>query len=136
MKNKIIISIILLFVINVFINKDVYASPYTHSGTTENGQTWTVDTDVSIQKLTITGSGDLPDYSSANPAPWIIYLSYIEHVEIDEGITRVGNHNFDGLIHLHEVKLPSSLRTIGDKAFYACEGLMDINFPSGLMEID
>lgn len=82
--------------------------------------------------LTISGSGDMPDYSQV--APWHNYT--IDEVIIQEGITSVGDRAFSNQGELFEVKLPSSITRIGEEAFYRCLFLMKVNVPRSLKVIE
>lgn len=65
-------------------------------------------------RLTISGSGQMNDYTSTNQ-PWHNY--YIEEVVIEEGCTSVGRNAFTNIQHITGVDLPSTLNIINDKAF-------------------
>ena len=51
--------------------------------------------------LTITGTGDLPDYEYGE-APWSCNIN-IRHIIIGNGISRIGNNNFSSLFALEEM---------------------------------
>ena len=63
------------------------------------------------------------------------------NLEIKEGITSIGENGFHGEANydnyglLKSVKLPNSLITIGDEAFYGQYGLEEIEFGTGVEEI-
>ena len=66
----------------------VSASVYAQSGTDGN-ISWSLTDSV----LTISGSGDMNDYSSIR-APWIKYNGSIISIEIQDGVTSIGNYAF------------------------------------------
>jgi len=84
--------------------------------------------------LAIWGEGAMPDYeweSAKTRAPWYELGCYwseyflfaqelFDILLIDEGVTGIGDYAFCNL-QLTHVSLPDSLRTIGEKAFDACE---------------
>lgn len=86
-------------------------------------------------ELVISGSGDIPDYTTSSPAPWSEYKSEISSVKISDGITGIGNMAFFSFSKLQYVSVPEGVVYLGDSAFYNCVALKEINFPSGLNEI-
>lgn len=56
-------------------------------------------------------------------------------VEIPEKVTVIGENVFYNHEEILEVRLPSGLRSIKDKAFYHCLNLEKIDFPNSLIEI-
>lgn len=84
--------------------------------------------------LTVSGTGALPDYSTAASAPW--YKSqYAVTVIINDGITAVGNRCFSNNTYTKSVTLADSVERIGDYAFNGCKALKNVAFPSSLKEI-
>ena len=79
--------------------------------------------------LTVTGTGEIPDYGSGNSkSP--VYSLYFESIVIGEGITRIGDRAFavanrSGVISysdygtsaVQQVILPDSLRSVGETPF-------------------
>ena len=105
------------------------------SGDCGNGMTWRLDVD---GVLTVSGKGVMTDYASANTVPWRKKYGYdIEKVNIEYGVTRIGNYAFSGLPNLIALTIPETVRTIGESAFADCESLSDIHFTAdGLREIE
>lgn len=108
----------------------------------ENGS-WRWRYDTHEQILKISGSGSIDDYTESN-APWFSYylnddneeVSFyrrINEVIIAEGITRIGNNCFGGL-NIKKVSLPSTLQSIGSKAFYNCTSLETISVPESVTD--
>ena len=83
--------------------------------------------------LTITGTGPMTEFSSANPSPFKGNTA-ISSVIIGEGVTSVGYDAFNGCTGVTSVSLPSTLQSIGAWAFYRCS-MSEINLPSGLTNI-
>lgn len=82
--------------------------------------------------LTITGYGELVDYSSETPAPWYEFGDKIIHLNIADGITNIGDYAFHGCSSLLTLDLPDSVTSIGEKAFYECSSMKLVNWSSGL----
>ena len=83
------------------------------SGTYDNIN-WNIDGTT----LTITGKGDMPDFTSDTSAPWSNLN--VSTVEIGNGISSVGNRNFAGMSSITSVSFPDTLTDIGEAAFYGC----------------
>ena len=103
--------------------------------------------------LTITGTGDMWDYSATNDVPWAKYRSSITNVEIDsratgigdrafygctaltsgqwgemDGLTRIGKEAFAGCTALDSFAFPEKIQSVGEKAFENCDGLETLYF--------
>ena len=105
-----------------------YASDH---GTFGNGLEWSFDGN---HTLTITGTGDMPDYGQDRP-PWEIYKDQITTVTIGEGITKIGEYTFSNYGNIVNVGIPSTLKTIGRQAFDRCSSLQSIDLVEGITYI-
>lgn len=83
--------------------------------------------------LYIRGRGEMYNYEKNAVKPWS--GEDIKRIEIDEGVSSVGDWAFWGMEELGEVKLSSSVRRIGERAFYSCSKLSYIDIPKGVDEI-
>ena len=110
--------------------------------TLEDGRslTWAVD-----QKglLRIRGEGDMADFcgnyhwqtSWQNQLPWQGYLTSVQTVVIEPGLTTIAPRAFSDFRSLTDLVLPDSLETIGDNAFYECTELEEVSIPEGVLAI-
>lgn len=100
-----------------------------------SGVFWSFDE--SEGELTISGSGEMSDYPlwGDEKQPWATYASQIRSIVIGEGITRIGKCCFNGYSNVESVELPSTLLSIGFRAFKEC-GIKSITIPSSVSEID
>ena len=92
------------------------------------------------KKLLITGTGAMYNYeydSETNTinSPWFAYKDNITSVEIENGITSIGNSSFDSCAKLTSVSIPDSVTSIGEVAFAFCEGLTSITIPDSVKSI-
>ncbi len=118
--------------------------------------------DASSKTLTISGEGAAPNFSQSqnmsDSQPWYKWKNdgSIEHIVVEEGITSLGNYFFHGMT-VEDIRLPSTLKTIGsycfayssqirtinlnnvvrinNNAFYMCYGLEEIEIPSTVTSI-
>lgn len=154
--NKKVAGIILSVTTLFGMIQPVYAAE--QSGECGSGLTWSVSGDT----LTISGSGDMTDWSGVSAAPWYSYSEGIYRLEIGEGVNSIGDYAFDGLINLgaygqiielpdgikdigtsafdgcgkmKEISIPDSVESIGSRAFAYCSSLTEIEIPNGVTEI-
>ena len=102
-------------------------------GTFGNGMTWTIS--AATGELTITGSGDMPDWGTPADAPWYDYKDMVRTLTIGSGITAVGSNVFRFYSSIKEVNLPDSLEKIGDDAFSNCSVLRSVVIPDNVKTI-
>ena len=93
--------------------------------------TWSLD---KKGTLTISGKGEMPDYSGDTP-PWEKYRDDIKAVVIEKGVTHIGAQSFQYCTKLKTVTIPDSVESIGDAAFFRCEKLSEVTLPDALTEI-
>lgn len=109
------------------------------SGT--SGPMWEYDS--STRTLTISGEGDMPDFTATNKAPWYKY----QHTKIvvESGITSIGDYSFvqyastlsSGVTttYVTSVTLPEGITKIGKDAFSLLNVLETINIPASVTSI-
>jgi hypothetical protein len=100
------------------------------SGTCGENLTWTLEDGT----LTISGTGEMPDYSS-DYAPWYSDREAIISVIIEDGVTSIGSHAFYDCSRLASVTIPNSVTSIGSYAFYNCSSLISVNIPNSVTSI-
>ncbi len=59
----------------------------------------------------------------------------VKKIVVEEGITNIGYHAFDGMENLQSVSLPSTLTSIQEGAFSECKSLTSIIIPEAVTEI-
>ena len=108
--------------------------------------------------LTITGSGDMKDYTpagnngvtlnyengqvviprdvySSHATPWFAQGEKITSVIIEEGVTSIGNFAFLCCSNLTNLQTPDSLTKIGEMAFFGCTSLQVITIPNNVQNL-
>ena len=83
--------------------------------------TWTMDTVTGT--LTISGSGQMRDFSSSTQ-PWAAYLGSIQSVIVEDGVKNIGDYAFNDCTALTSITLPDSIIRIGNQAFGMCSSLL------------
>ena len=82
--------------------------------------TWTLTNSTAngdLDKLIISGSGAMTDYKKKK-APWYSRQATIKTLIMGEGVTRIGNHAFNGLANVtSDITIPASVESIGQNAF-------------------
>lgn len=106
------------------------------SGTCGNNLTWTLD---SSGKLTISGTGDMSDYThdfenNIRTSPWADYRSMIRSIEIGSGVTRIGSYAFEDT-NITSLTIPGSVTAIGDYGVNGNRYLAELTLQSGLKSI-
>ena len=86
--------------------------------------------------LTVSGTGDMADWTNTGALPWYKYRYQMKSVIIEEGVTSVGNTAFYWFTNLESVKLPESLIRIGEQAFAQSNQMTEFVIPAGVQEID
>ena len=95
--------------------------------------TWKYDT--GTKTLTISGKGDMPNYTWEHQAPWQEHTQQMLMLVVEEGITRIGNQAFENAGNLISVTLPKTVTRIGDYAFGFCGSLPMVTIPAGVTRI-
>lgn len=78
--------------------------------------------------LTITGTGEIPNYDNEAPAPWSAHKETISKIVINDGVTAIGNNAFAGCEEASEIYIPSSVTAIGENATDGCSKLTSITY--------
>ncbi len=103
------------------------------SGTCGENLTWKLD---NAGLLTISGEGEMEDYSSTVQAPWYEYKSQVQTVVVEDGVTNIGSYAFYGCNSLTTVELPENMISIGNHAFSECTSLAHLEIPIYVNRID
>ena len=69
--------------------------------------------------LTISGTGEMADYTSSDYAPWYYYRNQIKTVVIGENVTSIGNYAFRNFKNPEvQFTIPTTVTSIGKYAFF------------------
>lgn len=84
--------------------------------------------------LSITGSGKMYDYDYSHSVPWYAYRSSVKSVEIQNGITNIGDYSFAWCSFLEKIQIPNTVTVIGNHAF-EYSGLTEATIPNSVIKI-
>lgn len=125
----------LLCLLEEEIMKDALEHGKEFSFTDEAGIRWSLDKE---HVLSVVGNGRVQvlEYKKQNLKRIKKFVSYIEKIDIAEGITSLGSFLFSDFVNLKEVVFPSTLKVIGKYAFRKCCNLKTLVFQDNLKTID
>ena len=124
------ISLVMLLSITAGLNLTVNAETLT--GKCGVNVTYSFDTSTGV--LTISGTGDMADYSLDNDSPFCDN-SNIKSVIIENGVTSIGESAFNSCTSLTSVTIPDSVTSIGERAFSDCTSLVSVTIPNSVTSI-
>lgn len=91
---------------------------------------WSLD---SKGTLTISGDGEMDSW--ALTPPWKEYAANITKVVIENGVTTIGEHAFNGCNKIETISIPDTVTNIKTAAFFECTGLTSIEIPESVTEM-
>ena len=106
------------------------------SGTVKDGITYSIykvnsDLVSPAYSLFIYGEGKMPNYKENSKLPWNSYKDNIVSVNIENGITYVGNYTFANMKNLTSAIFPASVTKLGDYVMFGSENLAQVNLLPG-----
>lgn len=81
--------------------------------------------------LTISGAGDMRDYTNNDPAPWKKFADEITEIQIGDQVTGIGTEAFNSLKNLTKVNIPASITRFGSYIFNNDENLVTVDWAQG-----
>ncbi len=95
------------------------------TGDCGNNAQWELDAFKGV--LTISGTGEMNDYSYYSYKSWYNYRTLIDTIIVNDGITYIGKNAFSKLDYATSVSIPKSVTSIGADAFDECSSLEKID---------
>ena len=127
---SLLLSLTMLLSIVSVVDLSAYADTLT-TGKCGDNVTYSFESDTGT--LTILGTGDMYDYSSSKS---VFYDNEkIKTVNIEKGVTSIGNHAFEMCSSLTSVTVPNSVTGIGIGAFFRCASLASVTIPDSVTSI-
>ncbi len=111
--------------------EDAFSEPVL-SGTVKDLR-WEMDMDSGV--MTFSGTGKIPNYDPAAPAPWVHLSRFVTTLNIGSGITGVGEYAFPDFALLKYLNLPGTLKSLGAGSFSSCHSLEYLELPAGIETI-
>ena len=125
---------LILFIGQVnYVKGDTTIASGTIDGTSINWAVTSADGTQNNLKLSITGSGEIPDFSMSD-TPWYNYRDEITSASIASGITKIGRLTFYKT-NITSIDIPSTCTSIGSFAFRNCSKLKELYIPSSVTSI-
>ena len=93
--------------------------------------TWSYD---EAGTLTLSGTGETYDYGMLEVPFGDSYEA--RRIEIEDGVTGIGNYLFQDFRELESVSIPDSITRIGDHVFRNCDMLKSVSIPKSVNEIE
>lgn len=85
--------------------------------------------------LTIAGTGDMWDFEEET-VPWYDSRSEIKVLQIESGVTSIGDYAFGWCRRMTEADIPDTVSRIGSYAFQNCYALSSITLPESVRSIE
>jgi hypothetical protein len=101
------------------------------SGTCGDGLSWSL----SAGTLTISGKGDMTEFTELNMAPWFEQRDRITRVVITDGVQSIAPLAFYDCKKLTRIVVPNGVTSIGQSAFGNCSALKNITLPSSIKQL-
>lgn len=102
------------------------------SGNCGDGVKWKLESGV----LTISGRGNMDNYTDTNDIPWYDVRDSIKSVIIKSGVLDIGDLSFYNCLNLKTITLDDSVTRIGQYAFMNCENLLTVKMSSNIKHIN
>lgn len=114
----------------------IASEPCEYAGEIGESFSWTVNR--CTGELTITGSGEMPYFSSEEDVPWKDKKDVITDITIPNNIETISQYAYSNCPNLETVtfEAPSQVREIGYEAFANCSKLTEITLPESLTNLD
>ena len=131
---SIMLSLVMAFSIMPVTVREASASDseVTASGTCGDNLTWVFTDDGT---LTISGTGDMTDFSSSSSVSWYSYREEIVKVVIGSGVTSIGDYAFAYCRNMEEAEFADTLKSIGYRSFFCCYALLNAELPAAIESI-
>ena len=95
-----------------------------------------VPAEIGGARVTEIGDWALSPYAPRIKAPSRDFRRTITKITLPEGLRKIGESAFNGLVALEDVNIPSTVVSIGEYAFLDCNELKRFVIPEGVVNID
>ena len=106
------------------------------SGICGDNLTWQLSGSENNLTLTISGSGEMYDYTIYyGSRPWDDSKMNIKTIIIDIGVSVIGECAFYQSYNLESVTIPNTVAKLGNRSFFACNSLVALTIPNSVTMI-
>ena len=130
MKKRILSIVLVLCMLVSLVPAAALADGEALSGSCGKNLTWKL-TDGT---LTVSGTGEMTNYSSLFDTPWARNET-ITAIVVEDGVTSIGSNAFCSVYTAKSISIPEGITKIGNDAFCGCSGVKELVLPSTLTEI-
>ncbi len=130
MKKRILSIVLVLCMLVSLVPAAALADGEALSGSCGKNLTWKL-TDGT---LTVSGTGEMTNYSSRFDTPWARNET-ITAIVVEDGVTSIGSSAFCMIYTAKSISIPEGITKIGFDAFADCSGVKELVLPSTLTEI-
>ena len=99
------------------------------------GLSWNLENGVLTISKTGNGTGEMPDYTFGDAAPWHNQKDAVVQLIIGEGVANIGHYAFERHTALTSITFSETVKHIGAYAFFDCSGLTSVTLSEGLESI-
>ena len=132
MKKKFLLVFILIIMSIIAFGVVSVSAKTIASGPCGNNVTWTLNDEGT---LTISGTGDMANFTSSKYVPWNSNIRNIKKVLIENNVTNIGSYAFYDAQNLTSITIPDSVTNIGEFSFYSCNSLTSMQIPKSITSI-
>ncbi len=125
MKKSILLVLVVLMCVSAFslLNDSSAAETTIEDGSGTCGDDLKYKFEATTAALTISGTGQMTDYSFSDMSPWSGYAGSIKTISIGDQVTSIGSYAFIGCSSVTAITIPDSVTSLGDLVFYGCTNL-------------
>ena len=123
-----------LIVLVALLFSALFSSMKAQNGVCGDNLTWSFNSETG--ELTITGTGEMENYSDSNSQPWIDIAKDVKRVVVADGVLSLGRNAFNNFINLESIKFSNTIKEIGQTAFSNCTKLQEVDLPQSLNKLD
>lgn len=86
-------------------------------------------------ELTITGTGEMYSNWTHGNYPLKDYIGHVKVVNIENGVTSIGNYCFCDCIDLVSISIPDSITSLKNHCFKGCLSLSSVDIPANIISL-
>ena len=134
MKKRLLSALLVLALVCALLPQFTLPAKAAVSGDCGMNLTWSFDEVTGI--LTISGSGRMDGWATADSVPWYDFRSDIKALSLTDQLESIGVCAFCGCTGLTSVVIPASVKIIDGVAFGSCTNLASVTIPESVTRIE